>query len=108
MIFAVLAWYFTWSWIGGPRDARAEIVAAAGRRCARRRPASRRAALARYLAAGSDRRLAVAAYLVLQPRGLGAHAAWLVALNFLFAFVDRDRQFLHDRLAGTRLVVTSR
>ena len=26
------------------------------------------------------------------------------ALNFLWALGDRDRQFLHDRLAGTRLV----
>jgi len=27
-----------------------------------------------------------------------------VALGFLWAFVDRDRQFLHDRLTGTRIV----
>ena len=34
-------------------------------------------------------------------------AAGLVAagLGFLWAFWDRDGQFLHDRLAGTRLVV---
>jgi uncharacterized RDD family membrane protein YckC len=32
---------------------------------------------------------------------LGALA---VGLGFLWAFVDRDRQFLHDRLAGTALV----
>lgn len=34
--------------------------------------------------------------------------AWLSLLlaggGFLWALVDRDRQFLHDRLAGTRLV----
>jgi uncharacterized RDD family membrane protein YckC len=28
----------------------------------------------------------------------------LFGAGFLWAFVDRDRQFLHDRLAGTRLV----
>ena len=28
----------------------------------------------------------------------------LFVLNFAWALVDRDRQFLHDRLAGTRLV----
>ncbi len=28
----------------------------------------------------------------------------LVFLNFGWAFADRERQFLHDRLAGTRLV----
>jgi uncharacterized RDD family membrane protein YckC len=27
-------------------------------------------------------------------------------LGFLWALADRDRQFLHDRLAGTRLVTT--
>jgi len=34
--------------------------------------------------------------------------AWLSVLSFgagfLWAWVDRDRQFLHDRLAGTRIV----
>ncbi|MBL8382673.1 MAG: RDD family protein [Burkholderiales bacterium] len=29
----------------------------------------------------------------------------VLALNFAWALVDRDRQFLHDRMAGTRLVV---
>lgn len=27
-----------------------------------------------------------------------------LGIGFLWAFLDRDRQFLHDRLAGTRLV----
>jgi uncharacterized RDD family membrane protein YckC len=27
-----------------------------------------------------------------------------VAFNFLWAFVDPERQFLHDRIAGTRIV----
>ncbi len=35
--------------------------------------------------------------------------AWLslvsLGAGFIWAFFDRDRQFLHDRLAGTRLVV---
>ena len=35
--------------------------------------------------------------------------AWLSVVSlgagFLWVFFDRDRQFLHDRLAGTRLVV---
>jgi uncharacterized RDD family membrane protein YckC len=33
-------------------------------------------------------------------------AAALLPLSILWALVDRDRQFLHDRLAGTRLVNT--
>lgn len=44
------------------------------------------------------------------------HNNWLVSLVALtvsgaglgWAFVDRDRQFLHDRLAGTRLVLVRR
>ena len=31
-------------------------------------------------------------------------ALFLLPLSILWALVDRDRQFLHDRLAGTRLV----
>jgi uncharacterized RDD family membrane protein YckC len=30
----------------------------------------------------------------------------LLGLGFLWALIDRDRQFLHDRLAGTRIVTT--
>jgi len=101
--FGLLAWYFTWSWTGGratlaQKSWRLRVAAVRGG------PASRRDALARYLAAWIGPAAAVALYLVLQPRGLGAHAAWLVGLGWLFALVDRDRQFLHDRLAGTRIV----
>ncbi len=31
----------------------------------------------------------------------------LLGLSVIWAFIDRDRQFLHDRLAGTRLVRTA-
>ncbi len=49
------------------------------------------------------------------PPGVGRAAfryvlAWISLLSlgtgFLWAWVDRDRQFLHDRLAGTRIVMT--
>ena len=102
--FGVLAAYFTWSWSGG----RATLAQKTWRlRIADREgaPISPRTALARYLAAWIGPALAVAAYVVLHPRGVGGHAAWLVALNFLWAATDRDRQFLHDRVAGTRVVV---
>ncbi len=40
-------------------------------------------------------------------RALLATAGYLLfGISVIWAFVDRDRQFLHDRLAGTRLVVT--
>ena len=35
-------------------------------------------------------------------RAVGTHAVWLLAVNYLWAFVDADRRFLHDRIAGTR------
>lgn len=34
---------------------------------------------------------------------LAAVGAAVLGIGFLWAFVDRDGQFLHDRLAGTRL-----
>jgi uncharacterized RDD family membrane protein YckC len=42
------------------------------------------------------------------PRAAGRYVLALVGVaalgvGFLWAFLDRDRQFLHDRLAGTRL-----
>lgn len=32
----------------------------------------------------------------------------LLCISVIWAFVDRDKQFLHDRLAGTRLVSTEK
>lgn len=37
--------------------------------------------------------------------GLAALGLVSFGMGFLWAFFDADRQFLHDRLAGTRLVV---
>lgn len=34
--------------------------------------------------------------------------SWLVGITQIWAFFDRDGQFLHDRLAGTRLVTVAR
>lgn len=31
--------------------------------------------------------------------------SWLIGITQLWAFFDKDGQFLHDRLAGTRLVI---
>jgi len=38
--------------------------------------------------------------------GFALISAFTLGLGFLWAFLDRDRQFLHDRLAGTRIVDT--
>ena len=103
-IFSLLAAYFVWCWSNGRRTLamktwKLRLVRVDGGVVAPR------TALLRYLAAWIGPGLAVAAYAALVRYGWGAHAAWLVALNFLWAFVDRDRSFLHDRVAGTRIVV---
>jgi uncharacterized RDD family membrane protein YckC len=67
---------------------------------------SRRSALVRYLAAWIGPVLAILAYAILAPHGYGALAWPVAALNWLAAFVDPQRQFLHDRIAGTRIVRT--
>jgi uncharacterized RDD family membrane protein YckC len=102
-LFAVGALYFVASWTGGRRTLamktwRLRLVGPDGA------PPDRQRALLRYLAGWIGPALAVAAYLVLRPFGLSAHVVWLVAFNWLWALIDRDRRFLHDRIAGTRLL----
>lgn len=102
-LFAVGALYFVTSWTGGRRTLamktwRLRLVGPDGVAPDRQR------ALLRYLAAWIGPALALAAYVALRPLGLSAHVVWLVAFNWLWALVDRDRCFLHDRIAGTRLV----
>ena len=103
LVFAALGAYFAWSWSGGRRTLPMQTW---GLRLERRDGAriEARTALTRYVAAWIGPASALAVYLALDPAGLGAHAVWLVALNFLWAWVDPDRQFLHDRIAGTRIV----
>lgn len=105
-LFALGAAFFGWSWSAGRRTLpmktwRLALVTTQGA------PLSRRTALVRYLAAWIGPTLAIAAYALLAPRGLGALAWPIVALNWLAALVDPERQFLHDRIAGTRLVDTA-
>jgi hypothetical protein len=61
-------------------------------------------ALVRYLAWWVGPACALGAYLALRPYGHGRWALAALALNYAWAFLDADRQFLHDRIAGTRLV----
>lgn len=80
---AVIGLYFTWQWLHGGQTLamktwRLRIVAADGR------SPSTRQAWYRY----------GAAFIGTLACGLG----------FLWAVIDRDRQFLHDRLAGTRII----
>jgi uncharacterized RDD family membrane protein YckC len=103
ILFAVVALYFVWSWTGGRRTLpmktwRMRITRADGR------PPDARTALLRYLAAWIGPALGIVGYAFLRDRGAGALALIPLAINFLWAGVDRERQFLHDRIAGTRIL----
>ena len=102
-LFMLGAAFFGWSWSEGRRTLpmktwRLALVTNDGA------PLSRRLALVRYVAAWIGPALAVVVYALVAPSGFGALAWPLVAINWLAAFVDPERQFLHDRMAGTRIV----
>jgi hypothetical protein len=44
-------------------------------------------------------------YVVLRGHGPVALALVPLVLNYAWAFFDRDRQFLQDRIAGTQLIL---
>jgi uncharacterized RDD family membrane protein YckC len=103
ILFSVVALYFVWSWTGGRRTLplktwRMRVALPDGR------PPSARTALLRYLAAWIGPVLSLGAYMVLHAMGHGRIALVLLASNFLWALVDPQRQFLHDRIAGTRIL----
>jgi uncharacterized RDD family membrane protein YckC len=105
-VFAAAGLYCTWSWTGGRRTLpmktwRLAIVRADGG------AVDAKTAVGRYVAAWIGPGASLLAYAVLQPAHLGAQAAWLVPLGYLWPLVDPDRQFLHDRIAGTRIVMAS-
>ena len=62
-------------------------------------PPGRRQATGRYFAAWIGPALGLACYMAVGRWGLFAGL-----LGYAWALVDRDRQFLQDRLAGTRIV----
>jgi uncharacterized RDD family membrane protein YckC len=103
LVFVLIGVSCVWSWSGGRRTLpmktwRLRLVRSDGAAL------DAKAAVIRYLAAWIGPLVALAAYTVLRGAGWGAHAIWVVAFNFLWAFVDPARQFLHDRIAGTRIV----
>ncbi|MDR3393341.1 MAG: RDD family protein [Sulfuriferula sp.] len=81
-LITVMAAYFGWFWMRGQSLAmktwRIRVVSADGGKL------SLRQALLRFL------------------------FSWLIGITQLWAFFDKDGQFLHDRLAGTRLVTDAR
>lgn len=106
-LFTLGAAFFVYSWSEGRRTLpmkawRLALVTDATA------PVPRRVALLRYVAAWIGPALAIVAFALLAPRGLSALAWPLLFLNWLAALVDPQRQFLHDRLAGTRIIVSPR
>jgi uncharacterized RDD family membrane protein YckC len=102
-LFALFAAYYGWTWSRGRRTLpqktwRLRIVDVQGA------PVTPRRALVRYAAAWIAPALALAAYAVMHDSA-HARSLLLIALaGYAFALVDRDRQFLHDRVAGTFVV----
>lgn len=101
--FGASAIYFVVSWSNGRRTLPMKTwhIALVRRDGGR---VDRRVAFARYLCGWIGPVLGLACYLALRPAAASACALPLVAFNFLWAAVDPQRQFLHDRIAGTMLV----
>ena len=100
---AVAAIYFVWCWTGGRRTLpmktwRMRLVDRDGA------PLDYKTAFVRYLAAWIGPGSALVTYIVAKPYGLAGIALVPLALNYLAAFVDPEKQFLHDRIAGTWIV----
>ena len=96
--------FYGWSWSEGRRTLPMKtwhlaLVTRAARRC---RVARRSSATPR---GGSGRCCGLVVYTLLRPYGLGVLAVPLLLLNYVAAFADPERAFLHDRVAGTRVVV---
>ena len=106
-LFAAFGAYCVWLWSGGRRTLPMRTWGLALVTTAGAEVSLERAAL-RYVAGWIGPACAIAGYLALRPYGHRRWALGLLAVNYAWAWVDRDRRFLHDRLAGTRLVRTDR
>jgi uncharacterized RDD family membrane protein YckC len=105
LLFATAGAYFVWCWTDGRRTLpmktwHLRLVGPAG-------TAPRfRTAFVRYCAGWIGPGLALGTYVAMKPAGLAAVALVLLGLNYFAAFVDPERRFLHDRIAGTRILRT--
>jgi uncharacterized RDD family membrane protein YckC len=114
-MFGMIGLYFVWCWTHGGQTLpmktwKIRLVAAADELGPGR-------AWLRYTLAWIGPLSGLVVYkLVIELTGFGTatysmSAFWLglpfLLLNWLWACVDRERQFLHDRLAGTRLVTVT-
>ena len=104
VLFVVIGLYFSWFWSRGQTLAmktwRIKITDHAGK------PISIRLATIRYVLSWlwfAPPLIALALTELNKPRLYSALVGWLVFYIFL-AWLHPSRQFMHDRLAGTRLV----
>jgi len=102
-LFVSIGGYFIYFWIEGRRTLafktwHLRLVSTDGGAVSLKR------AVVRYLATWIGPALGLASFMMLGTR---ASAWWIFALfaNFLWAFADPARQFLHDRIAGTRVTL---
>jgi len=102
-LFAVCGAYCLWSWTGGRTTLSMKAWRLVLRIPGGALPGVQQALL-RYLAWWIGPACAIAAYAALNSTGHGRWAVVGLALNYLWALVDPERQFLHDRLAGTRIL----
>jgi hypothetical protein len=105
VIFAICGFYCAWFWSGARHSLPMKTWRLA-LRMATGGPVALPTATLRYLACWTGPAVAIASYQALQPLGYGRWAWLLLAVNYVWSLIDRDRQFLQDRLAGTRLVLT--
>ena len=105
--FSVCAAYCIGLWSGGRRTLPMKTWRIA-LRMADGAPVSMRAATLRYLAWWIGPTLAIGAYLALHESGHERWALPLLAFNYLWGSVDPERQWLQDRIAGTRLLDDAR
>ena len=66
-------------------------------------PVGFRMAGLRYVACWIGPACAIGAYVMLHPHGAGPWAMLLLGVNYAWALLDPERQFLQDRVAGSRL-----
>ena len=101
-LFVSIGAYFIYFWINSRRTLafktwQLKLVAVDGS------AVSTKCAIVRYLTTWFGPALGLSMFMLIGTRG---SAWWIFGMfaNFLWAFVDPARQFLHDRVAGTRVV----
>lgn len=104
-LFLSIGGYFVYFWIGGRRTLAFKtwslrLLSTDGSEVTVKQ------AVIRYLAAWIGPALGLAMFIVI---GTSGSAWWILGVfaNFIWALVDPARQFLHDRIAGTCVIIAT-